>query len=344
MYGSAARLAAQAAAPPDDRAMRLLRRQPGIDLHCHPGLFVGRGLPDYAGDSGVARTVADMRAGGIGGAFFALVPDLPLLGPGPNGLHATRPFQPGEAWAQYRRQRAALDAVLSELPAGVALDAGDLAAAGESERVAVFIACEGGDCLEGRAERVEALHADGVRAIQLVHYTRNALADLQTEAPAHDGLSPAGREVVREMQRLGMVVDVAHASAATVRDVAELGNGPIVLSHSQLKHGRWQHLRLITAEHARVVAETGGVIGLWPSGFGNDSFGDFVDNTLRLIDVVGIDHVGLGTDMDGNYKPVFSSYRQLPDWTAALLDRGLGEEEVAKVVGGNAARILREIL
>jgi len=91
------------------------------------------------------------------------------------------------------------------------------------------------------------------------------------------------------------------------------------------------------------VAETGGVIGAWPSGF-NTSFDEFVDNTVRLVDVVGINHVGLGTDMDANYKPVMDSYSQFSKWTNALRANGLSDEEVQKLAGGNALRVLSEVL
>src|SRR5437868_15395317 len=115
------------------------------------------------------------------------------------------------------------------------------------------------------------MYKDVVRSVQLVHYAPNALGDLQTEAPQHEGLSKAGKDVVKKMNRLGMVIDVAHASFKTVQDVAEATDSPIILSHSVLKmeDDRPIAKRAITPEHAKTVAKTGGVIGMWPSGFNN---------------------------------------------------------------------------
>ncbi len=84
-------------------------------------------------------------------------------------------------------------------------------------------------------------------------------------------------------------------------------------------------------------------VGAWPSGF-NNSFDEFVDNTLRLVEVAGIDHVGLGTDMDSNFKPVLDSYLQLPKWADALKAKGLSTEEVGKIMGGNAKRVLMKVI
>ena len=88
-----------------------------------------------------------------------------------------------------------------------------------------------------------------------------------------------------------------------------------------------------------MVAGAGGIIGSWPSGLGLSSFADYIDAILRLVDVAGIDHTAIGTDMDANFKPVLRSYR---DWSlipAALLARGMREDEVAKIMGGNFMRI-----
>jgi membrane dipeptidase len=99
----------------------------------------------------------------------------------------------------------------------------------------------------------------------------------------------------------------------------------------------------LSREHALLIAQTGGLIGAWPSGFSRD-FEDFVENTLRLIDVVGVDHVGIGTDMDANFQPVIKDYFGVEKWLEALAARGLSNSEVEKIAGGNARRLLRNVL
>jgi membrane dipeptidase len=141
-----------------------------------------------------------------------------------------------------------------------------------------------------------------------------------------------------------MLVDVTHAAFTTVKGTVDSTTAPIVLSHSHLQRESTPHPRLITVEHARLVASTSGEIGAWPSGFTNRTFADFVDQTMRLVDAVGVDHVGLGTDTDSIVEPVFSTYLQLPDWIAALRAKGLSEGEVAKIAGDNALRVLRQVL
>ncbi len=326
------------------RALNLLETQPSFDLHCHPGLFFTKGLPRYPGPEAVARKVDEMLTGRLWGGFFAFVSDMKILQRDGGRLRASRSFEPGEAWAEYERQIVTVKELSEVVPVGLATQANELEAIPSQGRVAAFVACEGGDCLEGQVGRLERLYADGVRSLQLVHYAQNELGDLQTEDPVHGGLSQVGREAVQEMNRLGIVIDLAHASFATTRDVAELSDAPIIISHSALKHGAKQHPRLLDPDHADVIAATGGVIGMWPLGYANDTFAEFVDNTLQLVDLVGIDHVGLGTDMGSNYRSVLGNYQQLPDWTAALLANGLSESDVSRLVGGNAHRVLREVL
>jgi membrane dipeptidase len=147
------------------------------------------------------------------------------------------------------------------------------------------------------------------------------------------------------MNDLGMVIDLAHASYQTTKDVATLTKAPIILSHSMLEMEADRPIakRAISIEHAKLIAETGGVIGAWPSGF-NKNFDEYVDNIKRLIDVVGINHVGIGTDMDANFKPVLSKYSEFPKLAEALQSKGFSHAETGKIMGENAKRVLSKIL
>ncbi len=315
-----------------------------VDLHAHPGAFFAKGSPSYPGDEGIVKTVTAMNTGRLSGAFFSLVADAPLLEVTPTGIKTKGAYAAGDAFKEYERQFRILKELLKTVPVALAKKAADLDKAQREGKVAAYLACEGGEFLDGKSEPVDQLYAEGFRSIQLVHYAQNVIGDLQTAPPQHKGLSDAGKAIVRRMNTVGMVVDVAHASQETVKDVVDITTAPIILSHSILKMEDTRPLtaRAITVEHAKLVARTGGVIGAWPSGF-NSSFDEFVDNTMRLIDAAGIDHVGLGTDMDGNFKPVFSSYTQLPDWAAALKAKGLSRDEVGKVMGGNMRRVLMKV-
>lgn len=318
---------------------------PAFDLHAHPGAFFYKGTPGYPGDEALGKIIALMNATRLTGVFVSLVADAPLLEVTPTGIKPKGAYAPGDAAKEYQRQLTILKDLFKTLPVTVATKSSDLGRASLTKKVAVFLSCEGGEFLDGNPETLEKLYADGIRSVQLVHYAPSILGDLQTWTPEHNGLSDAGKAIVRKMNDLGMLIDVAHASMDTVKAVVDTTTKPIMLSHSILKmeDSRPIAARAISVDHAKLVAKTGGVIGAWPSGF-NSSFDEFVDNTKRLIDAVGIDHVGLGTDMDANFKPVLSSYSQLPDWSSALLTKGFAREEVMKVVGGNARRVVKETI
>ncbi|TDQ18224.1 membrane dipeptidase [Algoriphagus boseongensis] len=317
---------------------------PAFDLHAHPGNFFMKGTDTYPGDEGVSKTISDMQSGHVSGVFLSMVMDRPLLKRTDTGIVPTGMFSKGEGWKEYKRQLATLSHLFSINSLSPARQVKDLTRAVEKNRTAGFLSCEGGDFLES-ADQLDEVYADGIRSIQLVHYAPNPLGDLQTHETQHDGLSPLGKEVVRKMNSLGMVIDVAHASYKTVQDVASLTQAPIILSHSILKMEADRPIgaRAISPEHAKLIAETGGLIGAWPSGF-NKSFEEYVENILRLVDVVGIDHVGIGTDMDSNFKPVLDSYQQIPALASALSSKGLSKEEVSKIMLGNTERVLRSVL
>lgn len=316
-----------------------------FDLHAHPGAFFDKGRPEYAGDAAVVKTVTGMRDAKLTGAFFSLVADAPLLERTPTGIVPRGTYAAGDGAREFRRQLSILRELLTATPAFLATRSSDLLRAQREQKVAAFLACEGGEFLDGKPERIDQLYADGVRSLQLVHYVPSALGDLQTQPRQHGGLSALGKAVVKRATAAGMVLDVAHAAFDTVRDVASHTSAPLILSHSILKidDSRPLAARAISEAHAKLVAKTGGVIGAWPSGF-NAGFDEFVDNTKRLIDVVGIDHVGLGTDMDGNFKPVLSTYADVTAWANGLQAKGFTRAEVAKVLGGNVRRVLTQVV
>ena len=333
-------------------AEQFLAQQVSVDVHCHPGLFFfqGMAMPEdpmiqKMASMGVftERTVADMAAGQLSAALFATVADAKIIGAREHGLYARREFESGEAYADHQRQVAVLQDMVDTGLVAPIRSASDLLAAKQAGKVGAVFACEGGDFLEEKGERLTEAWEAGIRSIQLVHYHINQLGDIQTEAPKHNGLTEFGRETVAEMNRLGMIVDMAHATFETTRDAAELSTQPIMVSHSFVADGEVQNPRLLSEDHARIVAETGGLVGAWPSGIGNPDFPSFIDRLIRLVDLIGIDHVGLGTDMDANFRPVFTNYRQLPQIPVVLRRRGMSDEEIVKVLGGNFMRIFDEV-
>jgi|688.fasta_scaffold210276_2 membrane dipeptidase len=308
-----------------------------FDLHCHPGRLFASAAGGF-GEVGSTRTVIDMKNAYVSGAFFSLVADSPLIRLGATGVLIAGQFAPGEAWKEYQRQMKDMKNFLGNVSVAIGKHKKDLE---YSQQVTAYLSVEGGDFLEASVDNVDEAYQDGVRSIQLVHYVPNKVGDLQTSEPINNGLSAFGKEVVRRMNKLGMLIDVAHANFQTVKDVVSITDSPIMLSHSilEMEADRPIAKRAISKDHAKLIAQTGGIIGAWPSGF-NKSFDEYVENTLRLVEVVGIEHVGIGTDMDGNFKPVLSSYEQYPTFAEALKTKGLSSTEVEKVMGGNAKRVL----
>ena len=282
-----------AGAPPSGAAREVLDTTLSFDLHSHPGLFRSMSNDTLAGHR------RDAEAGLVKLISLTATSDAPVLGRNSRGgLYATREPRPGELYASMYKQ---LDTLTTwSARAGMPTVPSVKAAEAPGPPVRGLLAVEGCDFLEGRIERVQEAFARGIRSLQLVHYRVNELGDIQTEAPVHGGLTVFGRAVVQEMNRLGIVVDVAHATHAVVAGGGETTTQPIILSHSNIQDaGGWA--RFISPEHARLVAKTEGVIGAMPIIFGRrgDDIGGYVHYVSRLVDVVGIDHVGLGTDMDG---------------------------------------------
>ena len=328
-----------------------LKRHATVDTHSHPGRFFLKRLTGQTpttrsfGEPFVDQAIADLSVGNVSAALFCAVADMRLIAMTPtHGLRAGRDWSPGEAYADYRRQLAELKTLLSNPSLTPGLTPADIDAAHRRHKTGAVFGVEGGDFIEERLDRVHEAFRDGVRAVTLVHYHVNQIGDIQTEAPVHNGLTALGKSIVAEMNRTGIVMDLAHATFAVTKDVLGASSKPIMISHTNIATASVTHPRLISIEHAKLVASAGGLIGSWPSGIGQSSFSDYIDSIRRLVDTVGIDHAAIGTDMDANFKPVLRSYR---DWSlipAALLARGMHDAEVAKIMGGNFLRVFESNL
>jgi membrane dipeptidase len=270
-----------------------------------------------------------------------------VLRPDPvTGLRAHRDFRPGEAHADHRRQLDGLRRAAADAGAEVATSAADVERAARDGRTVVLLGCEGGDFLEGDLRRLTEARTAGVTVLTLVHYRVNEIGDTQTEPPVHGGLSPFGRDVVAECNRLGIVIDCAHASLATTLAVLEISTQPVIISHGQLAGAGagTAHPRLLTTAHVSAVASAGGLIGAWPAGLTSQSLADFAVEIIRLTKVAGPARVAIGTDLDGNYKPVLTSYAQFDELAGLLRDHGLPPDHVRQVLGANAADLLRRVI
>ena len=324
-----------------------LARHPSVDVHAHPGRFF---LRDFSGANATAKAMGPpfeakalkaMAEGHVTAGLFNCVSDAAVLEQTrTGGLAAVRDFAPGEAWAEYRRQIGVLKAMAARGQVARGLSPADIAAAQGAHKVAAVFAVEGGDFIENRLERVRQAYADGVRAITIVHYHPNQIGDPQTEAPRFPGLTDIGKDIVHEMNRVGVIVDLAHASFGVTRDAVGISSRPMMISHTNLKRPGLDHPRLVSVEHARLVTEHGGIVGSVPSGIGQKTLADWIDSIFRLADAVGVEHVAIGTDMDANYLPVFADYAAWPLIPAALLARGMHEAEAAKIMGGNFLHLM----
>jgi membrane dipeptidase len=323
---------------------------PRIDVHAHPGRCFLAGLdPDHPlmvvldGEHAADALAAAHRAG-MTAVSLATVADLLVLGPDADGgLGAIRDFAPGEAAADHARQLDGVLALVERAGAPLARTAADIERARSDGRTAVLLTCEGGDFLAGDLDGLAPVHARGVTSLTLVHYRVNEIGDIQTAAPVHGGLTGFGRRVVAEANRLGLVVDCAHATYEVTRDVVDASTDPVMISHSHLDHTDRHHPRLLSDAHATAVATAGGLIGAWPSGVTSATLEDFVDEIVRLVDLVGVDHVAVGTDMDANFRPVLSRYDEFASLDGHLARRGFTSDDTDRVLGGNALELLRRV-
>lgn len=309
-----------------------------VDAHCDTALRLVNGAsledPEPKGHVDLPRLVA----GGVDLQIFAL-------------------------WVDARQRRGGftvrclelLEAVEREVAAHpdrlqLILTRQDLNAARAAGKIGVLLSIEGGEALEGSLAALRAFYRLGVRAIGLTWNGRNELADGCGDADSGGGLTAFGRQVVQEMNRLGMVVDVSHLSERGFWDVLEVSRRPVIASHSNAR-AVCDHRRNLYDAQIRALAENGGVMGMnfCPEFLRSDgpaTLEDVVRHIDHIVDLVGPDHVGLGSDFDGiDSTPIgLEDVSRLPALTEALLARGYDEASVEKILGGNFLRVFQSVL
>jgi membrane dipeptidase len=267
----------------------------------------------------------------------------------------------------------------------LALTADDVERIVKSGKIASLIGIEGGAAIENSLAQLRAFHRLGARYMTLTHNTTLDWADAANDAPRHDGLTSFGERVVREMNRLGMLVDISHVSPATMVDALRVSRAPVIASHSSA-YALCPSPRNIPDDILDLVKRNGGVIMVnFYSGFivtdaarqarsiteelrtrypdfaarkkametwyrtegtklQRGTVQDVADHIDHIVQVAGIDHVGIGSDFDGitRWPEGLEDVSSYPRLTEVLLRRGYSEPDIHKILGSNVLRVFRE--
>jgi membrane dipeptidase len=298
-------------------------------------------------------------------------------------------YQPGDAYDRFLKGLASMDRQLQRNGMKRSLTPADVCAFHKNHQLTVIQAVEGGHFLQGLLQRVEQAYNRGLRQFGLLHDSDASvpLGDVYTNPPRYGGLTPFGSSVIKECNRLGILVDLAHANMQTTEAALKVTTRPVIISHTgpdtQLgKNSSMAEMmrpRLISKEQATVVANNGGLVGVWTHLA--DTPLDYARNIRALVDVIGVDHVCIGTDTkltepsprpvgrgpggpggDGPHPGGSGLGQQQPhvgertdqgwqDQTAgfyyvvvdAMLKTGFIQDEIAKIGGGNFLRVFDEV-
>lgn len=247
-----------------------------------------------------------------------------------------------------------LDRLLDQIAAGapavrLALTAKDIRQAHAAGQLAVLINIEGAEAIQDSLALLRNYYRLGVRMMGLVWNHRNLVADGAGEEGSGGGLTRFGREVVKEMNRLGMVIDLAHITAPGFYQVLEVSEQPVLFTHGNCR-ALYDHPRNLTDEQIKTLAQRGGVMGIsFVRNFMNEetasltTVADHIDHVVQLLG--SADYVAYGSDLDGcDTPPGLEDVTRLPDLTAELLRRGYTEEDMAKILGGNYLRVFSQVL
>jgi membrane dipeptidase len=375
LLGSALTRAALAQEAMDPRVAAIIANTITVDMHNHVG-------QPYFSETPTALTAAGAQA-------EALKIDLPgqIKRAGLTAVCLTAfvdlylKAQPGE-WYNYHLQiYDYIDKLLAASGLRRALTMADLEAAKASGTPTVIQSLEGAQWIEGKLGRIDETYERGTRHLQLFHHVHNldgALGGIQqrlvpdgkTPVIADDhstGLTQFGADVIRRCNRLGVVVDLAHADEATVLGALKISQQPLVVSHTALDTETARSLpkylanpglraRLVSNEYAKAVAKEGGIMGTWGL---FPTMKEFVTGIKAMVDVVGVDHAGIGTDTVIAPPPFGSNISARQPATDAIwpgqsngflyrlanemLAQGFDPGEISKIIGGNYCRVFKAV-
>ena len=329
-----------------------------VDLHADPLLWDR----DLAARSSVGQVdLPRLRAGGVALQVFGLVTSFPIVvslerndTPWPDavtllGLSHLWPIR--SLWSRTARalHQAAHLKAMADASSGrlvVVRSVADLdrllaLRARDPEVVGALLGIEGAHALDGELGNLGRLYDAGVRMIGLAHVVDNDFAG-SAHGAVKGGLSAKGRALVAEAERRGMLIDLAHTSATNITDVLAIARHPPVVSHTGVR-GTCDNTRNLSDDQIRAIARAGGVIGIgyWETAVCGLTPGHVAAAIRYVVRLVGDTHVALGSDFDGAVTTGFDT-SQLAVVTQALVDAGLGDEAIRRILGGNALRVLRQ--
>jgi membrane dipeptidase len=335
------RAASGQAENPADLARRVLETSPLIDGHNDLPWAIRESLVapldveapehDLRGGTPFHTDIERLRSGMVGGQFWSVY----------------IPVKEG-ARAQLEQIDIALQIIAKYPDAfGLALDASDVERVFASGRIASMLGIEGGHAIENSLGALRAYYAMGVRYMTLTHNGNLDWADAGSDEPRHGGLTEFGREVVREMNRLGMLVDLAHTSPETMNDALDVSEAPVMWSHAGAR-GVNDHPRNVPDQVLRRLPDNGGVVMVmfYPpfiSPREEATLSDVADHIEHVAALAGIDHVGIGSDFDGiELVPEgLEDVSTFPALFTELARRGWSEEDLTKLAGQNVLRVMR---
>jgi membrane dipeptidase len=269
---------------PDPRTAGLVAKTIGIDTHNH----IDVPLTDAEMPGPDIDLRGEMKRSGLSAICMTFATD----------------YQRGDPYKRFLNGLASMDAQLKKNAMKRAFTAADIRSAHAQGEPTVVQAVEGAHFLEGKLERVAEAYGRGLRHFGLLHDSDASvpLGDVYTNRPQFGGLTAFGASVIKECNRLGMLVDLAHADAQTTTMALKTSTRPVIISHTGLdtqlgsdpRMAQMMRPRLIGKEQARAVAAGGGVVGVWTHL--SDSPLEYAKNIRALVDVIGVDHVCLGTD------------------------------------------------